>query len=151
MVTSNKKMLKYEFILNAVFGTFCFFTSVGSLFLIINLKRTGEITIGDFALVIGLMPHMFWHCLLVILNLKEFIKKNGELVESFSILDDSFQNQDNQNKQKLKFSRSNISFDNILFSYDKKTKVFSNLNLNIKSGEKNWIGWKVRSWKIHFD
>ena len=136
LVVSTKKMLKYEFILHAIFGIISLAASVGSLFLIIHLRKAGKVTIGDFALVIGLVHYAMWSSFNIIMNLKEFVKKNGELIESFSIFNDKWQNKDNQSAKKLKYPNSNISFNNISFSYDKKTKVFDKLNLNIKSGEK---------------
>ena len=136
LVVSTKKMLKYEFILHAIFGVISLAASVGSLFLIIHLRKTGKVTIGDFALVIGLVHYAMWSSFNIIMNLKEFVKKNGELIESFSIFNDKWQNKDNQSNEELESPNSNISFNNISFSYDKKTKVFDNLSINIKSGEK---------------
>lgn len=136
LVISTKKMLKYEFILHALFGVISLSTSIASLFLIIHLRKAGSVTVGDFALVIGLVHYAMWNSFNIIMNLKEFIKKNGELVESFSLFDDKWQNEDNAIHETLKISKASIKFEDLSFLYDKKTQVFSNLNLKIKAGEK---------------
>lgn len=135
MVTAEKKMLKFEFILHIFVGITYIAISLVILFLMIELRREQKVTIGDFALVLGILFHMLEMSFILILNSKELIRETGVLKASFNFFNEKYQI---KNKGKIKsFTLKNptIEFKNLSFAYD-DDKIFDKLNLKIKSGEK---------------
>jgi ATP-binding cassette, subfamily B, bacterial len=136
LLTSEQRMLKYEFFLNCFIGIIYISLSAIILFLLIDLKREGKITIGDFALVLGLLTHMLQVAYILVVNVKELVKNSGELKESFNIFNTEYETKDLASSKKLILNESTIEFQNVNFSYNDSAQIFENLNFNIHSGEK---------------
>ena len=78
--------------------------------------------------------------------LKSLSRALWESTEMLEILNTPHEIQDHTNK-KLKILDGRIDFDNVTFSYIEWKKVFDDLNLRVKPGEKIAIVWASGSWK----
>ena len=128
------KMYKFDFMVQVVAAIIFFLMYVIILFMLIELKRRNLVTVGDFAFTFGLILMLqedIWHS---VINLQDFSRAMGDFNSSLSIIREP---QKNTNIAKeITMKKPSINFKDISFSYDKKTKVFDNLSINITSGEK---------------
>ncbi len=96
--------------------------------------QAGNQTIGDFVLINALLMQ-----LAIPLNFFGFIYREisqglTDLKSLFSILNIKPEINDKQDAVSMKFSKAEISFENVSFSYDGKRKVLDNINFSIPSG-----------------
>ncbi len=119
-------------ILNDIMGIFII---LAMLLVMIYLKQTNQVTIGDFVFVFGMVfqfQENLWHLM------QEFHKlsdRMGDLKSSLSIYKADRSEYNNSNIV-LSSNLPSIEFKNVSFNYNDNKQIFSNLNLLIKPGER---------------
>ncbi|HMT02978.1 MAG TPA: ABC transporter ATP-binding protein [Burkholderiales bacterium] len=119
-------------ILNDIMGIFIILVM---LLVMIYLKQANQVTIGDFVFVFGMVfqfQENLWHLM------QEFHKlsdRMGDLKSSLSIYK-ADRSEYNSSNIVLSSNLPSIEFKNVSFSYNDNKKIFSNLNLLIKPGER---------------
>jgi ATP-binding cassette subfamily B protein len=103
---------------------------------IIYEKQQGNITIGDFALVLSLsisIIDILWN---ISRNYIRFVENMERCSQALTILAVPHHIVNAENATYLSISKGDIEFRNVFFSYDKSTPLFENLSFFIKGGEK---------------
>lgn len=103
---------------------------------IIYEKQQGNITIGDFALVLSLsisIIDILWN---ISRNYIRFVENVGRCSQALTILAIPHHIVDAENATYLSISKGDIEFRNVFFSYDQSTPLFENLSFFVKGGEK---------------
>lgn len=135
-VHSEQCMLKYEFYLQLFIGITYLSISIGVLFLLVHLKQQGQITIGDFSLVLGALFHTLEVSYSLVTNITSFVKDWGELKESFNVLNTEHEARDKIGAKDLTIINPSIEFKNVSFGYINGPQVFTDFSLKINPGEK---------------
>lgn len=135
-VHSEQCMLKYEFCLQLFIGITYLSISIGVLFLLVHLKQQGQITIGDFSLVLGALFHTLEVSYSLVTNITSFVKDWGELKESFNVLNTEHEARDKIGAKDLTIINPSIEFKNVSFGYINGPQVFADFSLKINPGEK---------------
>lgn len=127
---------KYNFKLSIIADVLYMLMLVFVFIFMVYLRQVGKISSGDFVFVMTITLSMSWHLWELIMQMQDFIKQMGDFKSSFEILKHSQEVIDKPNAALLKIKSPGIKFEDVSFSYDKNKRVFSGLNINIKSGEK---------------
>ena len=138
---------KYDFFVHTIAGTLQLFMFVLILFYMIYLQKNKLTTIGDFAFVFGIITVVADDIWYATSSLPDFARTLGKLKSSLSILlqvpkeyrDEEYRHcgdcQHNDATDSVSFEKPSITFKDVSFSYENK-KVFDNLTLEIKAGQK---------------
>ncbi|KHT48263.1 ABC transporter ATP-binding protein [Vibrio sinaloensis] len=109
--------------------------SVGALS--IYLWMDGSISVGSIAIAIALALRINGMSMWIMWEVGALFENMGTVVDGMKTLSKPIDIQDKDNARPLTVEQGGIEFDNVSFHYGDKTKgVISNLNLNIKPGEK---------------
>ncbi|MEF1172682.1 ABC transporter ATP-binding protein [Vibrio sinaloensis] len=109
--------------------------SVGALS--IYLWMDGSISVGSIAIAIALALRINGMSMWIMWEVGALFENMGTVVDGMKTLSKPIDIQDKDNAKPLTVEQGGIEFDNVSFHYGDKTKgVISNLNLNIKPGEK---------------
>jgi ATP-binding cassette subfamily B multidrug efflux pump len=102
----------------------------------IGVKMIGaEITIGILVAFIGYLWR-FWQPVINLGNsYNEVIIAAAYLERIFETIDEKVEIYDKENAVDLPPIKGNVTFNNLVFSYDNNNVILKNLNLNIESGE----------------
>ncbi len=140
-VAKNDYKQNYAELKNNIIGGFLYMTMLFFAFIyMIHLRRINVVTTGDFVFVMTSMYVVIDNIWKLVIEIREFTSKLGDLKSSFSIISIP-QNQIydiafNSSKQ-LQITKGEIKFKNLCFDYDSDgSGVMKNLNLTIKAGEK---------------
>lgn len=126
----------YSITLYCIQGTLIAIMMSFSVFFLIYLYGKSLVTIGDFALILGLSMetgHMTWF---LMSELDCFNKAAGKCKQSLIALVVPLEIQDKPNSQTLNCIRGKITFDKVTFNYKGADGLFENKSIEIKSGEK---------------
>lgn len=126
---------KYNFLIQIVGGLFYLSMLISLLFILINFKMRGLISVGDFAYVFAIVlkiGYEVWH---LVTELQSFFSYMGETQASLDMITTPHDTKDEENAIQLQVSNPSIEFKNLFFYY-KHNAVFKNLNFKIKAGEK---------------
>lgn len=129
------KEYKYNFWLQIIGGFFYLTMLISLLFVLIDFKKRNIISVGDFAYVFTIIlsvGHELWQ---LITKLQEFFSYMGETQASLDLINQPHATKDKAQATELKIKESSVEFKNLHFYYN-NNKVFENLNLKIKPGEK---------------
>ena len=107
----------------------------GMLLIMTSLFRVGEITLGDFVLVITLMFGMIGTLTFIGQNMGRFIRIYGETEEGLEEILKSHDITDFPKAKKLKVTDGEISFKEMGFSYGTR-RVFGEFDLTIHGGQR---------------
>jgi ATP-binding cassette subfamily B protein len=116
-------------------GLSCSIMIFGMLYYLGILRVSGNITIGDFALVITL-------CISVADDIWDFTQEIGDMFEEIGAFSQSLDllNShdilDDRNAEKLKLTDGKIEFQNVTFRYKRNNNLFNNKTITINAGEK---------------
>ncbi|NOI65071.1 ABC transporter ATP-binding protein [Vibrio sp. 99-8-1] len=103
----------------------------------IYLWMQSAITIGAIAIAISLALRLNGMSMWIMWEVGALFENMGTVVDGMSTLSKPIDIKDKTNAQPLNVEKGAIEFDNVSFHYGEKDKgVISNLNLNIKPGEK---------------
>jgi ATP-binding cassette subfamily B protein len=140
-VAKNDYNQNYAELKNNIIGGFLYMTMLFFAFIyMIHLRRINAVTTGDFVFVMTSMYFVIDNIWTLVIEIREFTSKLGDLKSSFSIISipqhqiyDTAFNSSNQ----LQVTKGEIEFKNLCFDYDGDgSGVIKNLNLTIKAGEK---------------
>lgn len=106
------------------------------IYIVIELYRLEQITVGDFALVMAIVLGFSMEIWNLSNDLTMFNENVGVLKESLDTLLKPIEIKDARNANELKLKKGAIEFKNVRFSYLKKQDVIKDLSVSIKSGTK---------------
>ena len=137
VITKEIKLHKYEALTSLVQGLLYVSVLVGVLLILVQHRKAGILSIGDFAFVIGIVFYlidMIWY---MMINLEEVSSMMGEVHSALNIVSTKHDLKDSPNAKPLKISKTAvpIEFRTAYFSYPTR-KMFQGFNLKIKAGEK---------------
>lgn len=132
---STIKVYKFSFFLNIVAALLYWTMLIGLFLIIIQLRRTNQISNGDIVFVMGMVLAISMELWEIIHKMQNFMRDLGDFKSSFEILCIPHDNLDLFDTPIL-IKNPSISFEKINFSHDNDNVVFKDLNLRIKSGEK---------------
>jgi ATP-binding cassette, subfamily B, bacterial len=129
-------LYRYDFIVQFVAGVFYLVMFTSLLFMMLEAKKNGLISIGDFVFVFGVSFSLSENLWKLITLTQFFVAILGDFVSSFEFLNTPHQFVDEKNAKDLVIKKGEIELDNLCFSYISNKPVFSNLSIKIKNGEK---------------
>lgn len=152
-VTSKIKLHKFHFKVDVLNDILAIATVLIMLLMMIELKKSNQISVGDFVFVFGMVfqfQESLWHLMQEFHklsdrmgDLKSSLSINDADINEYSFPDPAIDNTcfllQNYNSSLITNSGNisvNIEFKNIYFKYSKSKQVFNNLNLQIKPKEK---------------
>lgn len=112
------------------------FFQISLIFYAIYLFQYGKLSLGDVALVISLMAMLIANVNGLCRQFLSFFEQIGTLASSINAVFQIPKHTKDEGKYELRISSGEISIKNLSFGYEEGCNVFSNLNLEIKSGEK---------------
>jgi len=112
------------------------FLQIISLYFLIDGYQAGTITIGDFALVIGLNLEIVDFLNRLVKELALFSDHYGRVVDALSTIFIDSELQDQIDAKPLKVASGKISFDKISFAYEGKKPLFDNFSVTINPKQK---------------
>jgi ATP-binding cassette subfamily B protein len=127
---------KYNFRFALIFNILYWIMLFSVLIFLIILKKNSHISTGVFLFIILTIITISSNLWDFITGLCEFIKKMGDFKASYSILETPYDNLDSPSARDIPFTKNNIEFKNIIFSYEEENKIFNGLKLSICAGEK---------------
>ncbi|CAF1661879.1 unnamed protein product [Rotaria magnacalcarata] len=130
------KWFKLNFITEIIVTMIYSLFGISVLLYSIYLKNSGQITIGDIAFTMS-MTFLFQDNIFgLFIEVKKFVNTWSDFKTSFSIMQIPQEKIDKTDATELKVSGGEVIFENINFGYENNNKVFTNLNLKIKAGQK---------------
>lgn len=149
LIPSQIKMYKYDLTMQIV-GSIMYWVMIGLIFVImIEYRKHGRVTIGDFAFVFGMMMRTTEHIWSALIQIQDLSQDLGMLDNSISILNEQ-NNQPNGTQMYPRVSASKVVFENVYFEYETDKPIFDKLNLTINPGEKICLMGKSGSGKTTF-
>lgn len=106
------------------------------LWLLIDARTKNEVTIGDFALILGLTIAIVDQLFLVAQELVSFSEDMGVCAQALSIINVPHEIVDDQRAVELHVERGEITFDKVHFRYKKGANIFTDKSITIRPGEK---------------
>ncbi|MHC0449589.1 MAG: ABC transporter ATP-binding protein [Candidatus Lariskella arthropodorum] len=107
-----------------------------SVYFLIYFYKLGIVSVGDFALILGLfmeLGHMMWYTMS---RVDDFNQAYGKCKQSLSALIMLLEIQDKPNASILQCNRGQIIFDNVKFNYNGNETLFQNKSVEILQGQK---------------
>ena len=126
----------YSLIMHSIQGGLIAIMMACSCYFLVYLYSKNLVTIGDFALILGLSMetgHMMWFTMS---EVDEFNKAVGRCKQSLMSLMIPLEIQDKPDAVILKCNRGQITFDNVKFHYKGTEPLFQNKSIEIKAGQK---------------
>ncbi|WP_395461716.1 ABC transporter ATP-binding protein [Wolbachia endosymbiont (group A) of Therophilus tumidulus] len=126
----------YSLIMYSIQGLLIAIMMAFSAYFLVYLYGKNLVTIGDFALILGLSMetgHMMWFTMS---EVDEFNKAAGRCKQSLSSLMIPLEILDKSNASVLKCDRGQITFNNVKFHYNGTEPLFQNKSIKIKAGQK---------------
>lgn len=126
----------YSLTMHSIQGGLIAIMMAFSCYFLVYLYGKNLVTIGDFALILGLSMetgHMMWFTMS---EVDEFNKAVGRCKQSLISLMLPMEIQDKPNAAILKCDRGQIAFDNVKFHYKGTEPLFQKKFIEIKAGQK---------------
>ena len=126
----------YSLIMHSIQGGLIAIMMACSCYFLVYFYSKNLVTIGDFALILGLSMetgHMMWFTMS---EVDEFNKAVGRCKQSLMSLMIPLEIQDKQGAAILKCDRGQITFDKVKFHYKGTEPLFQNKSIEIKAGQK---------------
>jgi ATP-binding cassette subfamily B protein len=126
----------YSTLLSCIQGALIAIMMAFSTFFLVHLYGKGLVTIGDFALILGLSmetAHMMWFTMS---EVDEFNKAVGRCKQSLTSLMLPLEILDKPNATVLNCTQGKITFNNVKFHYKGTEPLFQNKSIEIKAGQK---------------
>lgn len=112
------------------------FLIAGMLWLLIRERSLGNVTVGDFALILTLTMTLIDEIYFVAKELVNFSEEFGRAKQALSIIVTKHDLVDKPEATQLKVPRGEIIFDNVTFKYRDGQPIFKDKSLMIHPGEK---------------
>jgi ATP-binding cassette subfamily B protein len=106
------------------------------LYFLVQLRIQQAVSIGDFALILGLSVEVGFMTWWVLEQVDELNKAIGKCRQSLSSLFLPLDIKENENASTLIVTDGHISFSNVNFHYLSKAPLFQNFSITIETGQK---------------
>lgn len=126
----------FNIVLNTVQGGLIAIMMGAAAYFLAVLYGQNLITVGDFALILGLsmeLGHMLWHTMWRVDGFNEAVGKCKQSLSALIVPHDII---DQSNAKELKAPHGQITFENVAFQYKGTDVIFKNKSITIKSGQK---------------
>lgn len=126
----------YALLMHSVQGGLIAIMMGFTVYFLVYLYGKSLVTVGDFALILGLSMetgHMMWHTMS---EVDEYNKAVGRCKQSLNSLITSLEIQDKPDAKQLVCKQGDIVFDAVKFHYKGTEPLFQNKSVQIKSGQK---------------
>jgi ATP-binding cassette subfamily B protein len=126
----------YSLIMHSIQGVLITIMMACSCYFLVYFYSKNLVTIGDFALILGLSMetgHMMWFTMS---EVDEFNKAVGKCKQSLMSLMLPLEILDKPNATFLNCTHGKITFDNVKFNYKDTEPLFQNKSIEIKAGQK---------------
>lgn len=110
------------------------------LYLLINLKTQNMVTMGDFALILGLSVEVGYMTWWGLEQLDDMNKALGECMQSFRSLFTHIEIEDSTHAQELNITNGKVEFKNVKFHYKGAQPLFQNMSINITRQKVGLVG-----------
>lgn len=127
---------RYDFIVQLVSGLLYLIMFISLLFMMIEARKQGAISIGDFVFVFGIAFSLSDNLWRLINNMQSLVYELGDLISAFEFINTKHESQDAQDARILKVKKGSVALKNVCFSYDNKKEILKDININIKPGGK---------------
>jgi ATP-binding cassette subfamily B protein len=127
----------YSIVTHSIQGGLIAIMIAFSAFFLVHFYGKGMVTIGDFALILGLSVetgHMMWFTVSDVID--EFNKNSGRCNQSLDSLMVERDVIDKPNAKILECHSGHIVFNNVKFHYKGTEPLFKNKSIEIKAGQK---------------
>lgn len=121
--------------------------SITVIFLWSYLFLQGEISIGEIVMFLSFSTILLSAVEDLMWSLEEMFWRLAGIKEYFEIMDRAIEVQDKKTARILSKPKWKIEFQNVHFSYDGKRQVLTDINIDIKPGEKVAFVWHTGSGK----
>lgn len=121
---------------DAAQGVFMASINISILYMLAHSWVDGLVTAGVFVLVQSYMVNLFDKLWGIVKAMTKFVKASTDMKEVTDIFDQVPEILDPEKPEKLKIKNGHIEFKDVCFEYIEDREVFSNFNLDIKSGER---------------
>ncbi len=129
-------LYRYDFVMQLVASLFYLVMFISILFMMIEARNQGLVSIGDFVFVFGIVFAISNDLISLISKLQVFAQFVGDFTSSFEFLNTPHELKDKPNAKNIKITKGEIIIENMSFSYDQNKKMFQDINIKIKPGEK---------------
>lgn len=126
----------YSLIMHSIQGGLIAIMMGFSCYFLIYLYNKNLVTIGDFALILGLSMDTGYIMWFTMIEVDEFNKAVGRCKQSLMSLMLPFEILDKPDALTLKCDHGQIIFDNVKFHYKGTKSLFHNKSIEIKAGQK---------------
>jgi ATP-binding cassette subfamily B protein len=130
-----KKLMLYNSWMKALLGVcsniFQFAMVIGGIY----FYSKGLITLGDFVLIMSVVP-LFGLAWYLGFNIIEFFNHVGTCREALTLLTRAHDVQDTPNAKEISITKGEIEFENVSFHYIPGKNIFSDRTIHIQAGEK---------------
>lgn len=110
---------------------------LGNLFVLIRGREQGQISVGDFALVLTLNMMIFEYLWILVREFSRFSEHWGRVTQALRMLVIAPKVQDRPGASQLIVQRGEISFNAVHFRYDTaEHPIFQNQSIHIPSGQR---------------
>jgi ATP-binding cassette subfamily B protein len=117
-------------------GTIVNISTFAILLYALNLTLNKILTLGEFVLVATFIQIFFGAVYELVWGFREIAKSYTDIGKYFAILENEIEVKDPEKPIKLASAKGEIQFDNVTFSYEKKTRnAVRNINLQIRQGQ----------------
>ncbi len=119
-----------------IYGYSFVFVQGIALYLLIKGRELGEISVGDFALVLGIniaIVDFLWQ---LTKEFSQFSKHVGKATQALRTTTLPIEIQDKEHAEKLSVTHGEIVFDKVQFTYQDAKVLFENKSVTIAAGEK---------------
>lgn len=135
-IPSNLKVYKFNFLARTIAAFLYWGMLIALLFYMIHLRNVGEASNGDFVFVMGISFKMAMELWDLIQKMQDFMKNMGDFKSSLELMNTPVDPLAVEGLPALKIAQPSIEFDRISFGYGDVARVFTDLSLHIKPGEK---------------
>lgn len=126
----------YSLIMHSIQGGLIAIMTAFSIFFLVYLYGKNLVTMGDFALILGLSMETGYMMWFTMSQVDEFNKIVGRCKQSLGALMLPLEIVDKPNATALKCTRGQITFDNVKFHYKGTQALFQNKSIEIGAGQK---------------
>ena len=131
-----QKKEMYSLIMHSIRGGLVAVMMAFSTFFLVDLYEKGLVTVGDFALILGLSMETGHMMCFAMSELDEFNKSVGRCKQSLMALTLPLEILDKPEATSLNCRQGQITFDNVKFHYKGTKSLFQNTSINIQAGQK---------------
>ncbi len=136
VVKAESKVAFAQWLMWLVYGYSFVIVQILTFYLLITGRMQGEITVGDFALVLGINIAIVDFLWVLAKEFSQFSKLLGKAEQALRTISVAHDIQDVPNAPVLNISKGEIVFDKVQFNYQDDDALFDNKSITIHPGEK---------------